>query len=131
MRDHSRKIKLPRRFTDLLLAQYKYQKVNGAWDLTIPEVAKEIGVKPAELEEVHMAMNMTFTEVKESHAVSELDDYENQRRLIAISDLDPKSMKILQMYYINKMTYREIGSELNANGSTIKRIITDAIAAIS
>ena len=131
MRDHSRKIKLPRRFTDLLLKQYKYQKTYGAWNLTIPELAEKIGVEPRELEEVHLAMNMTFTEIKDTHAVSDFEEYDDRRRMLAIASLDKKTRGILEMFYLDGKSYREIGREFKMNSTSVKRVITNAVSSIS
>lgn len=128
MRDNSRAVKLPRNFTDILLRSYKYKKNVGNWEAPNDEVAAAIGVTEEELEEVLNAMSIRYVEVKDCHIATdeeELDLYQLKSR---IADLPLKAYMMLEWYYLEGKTYREIAEHHKVRIKEVQRVIANSVS---
>lgn len=130
MRDNSRKIRVPRQYSDIMLKKYKYIRQKGSHDMTNDQIAKAINICPKLLEEVDMATRMTFTQVRDHHIVEDNFNFRNRDALYAIANLSEENEKLLNMYYVKEASVKDIAKELKLSAKTVKRQLNELVTMI-
>lgn len=128
MRDSSRAVKLPRNFTDILLRSYKYKKTIGDWSAPNSEVAAAIEVTEEELEEVLDAMAIRYVEVKDCHIMTDEEDLEMHQLKSRMADLPVKAYMMLDWYFMEGKTYKEIAFHHRTTVQEVQRVIANSVS---
>jgi len=107
-----------RRYLDIV--QYAHEKKQG-----LTSVAKHFGISPATVINASKAFGMTYDQVKQRRSLPEIKLVEKQ--LASVNDVDPRTMKIIEMYNSPAApTLEEIGRHIGLTRQRVHQIIREA-----